>query len=299
MMLEASVVIPVLNDSAALMKTLPAVSAQIDSNRVEIIVVDNGSYDDTVQVAERFGARVLREHAHEGSPYSSRNRGIESASGRVIILLDATCTPEPGWFAAGMAKLSEDGATVLGGQVRFSFGSSKPTSAELFDSMVHVQMQEAIEQHSYAMTANLFILREVFARQGLFHEAVRSGEDLRWTKAASRSGETLAYCQEAAVCKPARRWPALRQKVLRTAGGAVSLLGRRRAVSEMVRNVLLPPNPLWVLSLVKKHHLSGSAFLLMQVFLVSWRLRWIRAFGLACALLGFSEHLRESGVAPE
>jgi glycosyltransferase involved in cell wall biosynthesis len=295
-MLDASVVIPVLNDSSALITTLPAVIAQIGSRRVEIIVVDNGSLDDSIQVAEHFGARVLREHLRRASPYSSRNRGIDVATGQVIILLDATCTPETGWFEAGMASLREKKATIVGGRVRFSFGSSKPTPAELFDSMVHVQMQESIEQHGCAMTANLFIHRDVFSRQGLFHEGIRSGEDLRWTKAAGQAGEVLVYCHEAVVRKPARCWPALRQKVTRTAGGAVSLLGPHRAVYEMTRNMLLPPNPLRTFSLVKAHYPAGTAALSWRVFLVSWRLRWVRASGMARALLGFSGRPRETGA---
>lgn len=295
-MLDASVIIPVLNDSAALLKTLPAILSQTSASKVEVIVVDNGSSDDSIQVAKRFGAHVLREHEHKKSPYSSRNRGVEVATGRVVILLDATCTPEPGWFAAGMDKLAEGPATIVGGRVEFSFASSNPTPAELFDSMVHVQMQEAIEQYGHAMTANLFIYRDVFERQGLFREEVRSGEDLRWTSTANRSGEVLVYCHEAVVLKPARPWKALRHKVARTAAGAVALQGRRRAGLEMIRNVLLPPNPLRLFPLVKKHYPAGTPYLVMRVFIASWALRWVRALGLARALLGLSRLQRQTGM---
>lgn len=283
-----SIIIPVLNDGAHLLKTLLAIAAEAKGSRtenrtVEVIVVDNGSSDDTVEVATKLGARVLLEHRHLDTPYSARNRGIEAASGDVVVLLDATCVPQPGWLAAGLSALGEQGG-IVGGQVRFSFEGERPTASEAYDAMVHIQMAEAITIHRRAMTANLFISRDVFARRGIFREGVRSGEDVRWTSDAARAGERLDYCHKAMVIKPARTRADLIDKVRRTASGAPAFLGRRNSVLAVVRGLLTPPNPHNILGLLRRHFPGDAAALFVPVFLVAWRLRWARATAILSAL---------------
>ena len=281
-----SIVIPVLNDGAHLLRTLPAIAAEAATRNlpVEVIVVDNGSSDDTVEVAAKLGARVLLEHRNLGTPYSARNRGIEASSGDVVVLLDATCVPRPGWLAAGLSALGERGG-IIGGRVRFSFEGERPTASEAYDAMVHVQMEEAITIHRRAMTANLFISRDVFARRGLFREGVRSGEDVRWTSDAARAGERLDYCHEAAVSKPARTRADLLDKVRRTARGAPAFLGRRNSVLAVVKGLLTPPDPRNVLGLLRRHFPDDAAAMFVPVFLVAWRLRWARATAMLSALI--------------
>jgi glycosyltransferase involved in cell wall biosynthesis len=282
---RVSIVIPALNDSASLQLSLAAIIRETTGSDAEIIVVDNGSSDDTPVVAQTFGARVLLEHQNPGSPYSARNRGIEASSGEVVILLDATCVPQPGWLKAGLSALGDLGG-IVGGHVRFSFKGNRPTAAEAFDAMIHIQMEREITLHQRAMTANLFIRRDVFSRQGLFREGIRSGEDVRWTANAARTGERLDYSAEAVVCKPARDWADLLHKVKRTARGAPAILGRRRSLLAVLKGMATPPNPRLISKSLQRSFPDEAPGLFWPVFLVAWRLRWHRAWGLFRAVLG-------------
>ncbi|WP_321474708.1 glycosyltransferase family A protein [uncultured Paludibaculum sp.] len=82
-----TVVIPVHNGSAFLQQGLAAMAAS-GVRPFELIVVDDGSTDDSAAVAERHGARVLRTTKQAG-PAHARNLGARSAQGDVLFFLDA------------------------------------------------------------------------------------------------------------------------------------------------------------------------------------------------------------------
>jgi glycosyltransferase involved in cell wall biosynthesis len=100
--LTISVVIPVKNDAIALRRCLAALDRQTVAP-FEVIVVDNGSTDDSVAVAEAAGARVLSQ-AEPGIPAASTT-GYDAARAAVIARLDADSVPGPGWLADGLALL--------------------------------------------------------------------------------------------------------------------------------------------------------------------------------------------------
>jgi glycosyltransferase involved in cell wall biosynthesis len=89
-----TVVIPVRNDAVALRRCLRALSWQA-LPADEVLVVDNGSTDDTVEVARQFGARVVSEPI-PGIPTASAT-GYDNAGGDLIARLDADSLPHPRW----------------------------------------------------------------------------------------------------------------------------------------------------------------------------------------------------------
>jgi glycosyltransferase involved in cell wall biosynthesis len=109
--MQVSVILPAKNEAEGLRQTLPRLrAAQPD---VELIVVDDGSSDDTAAVAAGFGARVL------SSPYSMGNgasikRGARAASGEILVFMDADGQHDPGCIEALLSKLAEGYDMVVG-----------------------------------------------------------------------------------------------------------------------------------------------------------------------------------------
>ena len=99
-----SVVIPVKDDAALLDRCLRALATQTRAAD-EIVVVDNGSADDSAGVARRHGAVVIDEPS-TGIPAASA-AGYDSASGEIIARLDADCVPSPDWLQSVEASLLE------------------------------------------------------------------------------------------------------------------------------------------------------------------------------------------------
>ncbi|MDD7961691.1 glycosyltransferase family A protein [Microbacterium thalli] len=109
-----SVVIPVKDDAPALRRCLRALALQSDPPD-EIVVVDNGSSDDSAHVARAGGARVVT-CADPGIPAAAAT-GYDHATGEVILRLDADCMPAASWVerVRGEFERRPDTAVVTGG----------------------------------------------------------------------------------------------------------------------------------------------------------------------------------------
>lgn len=110
-----SVVIPVRNDGPHLWRCLRALAAQTLAAD-EIVVVDNGSTDDSADIARAAGARVVF-CGERGIP-AAASTGYDAARGELILRLDADSLPAPTWIASMVEALADpDVDAVTGGAV--------------------------------------------------------------------------------------------------------------------------------------------------------------------------------------
>lgn len=109
--MRLSVILPAKNEAEGLRQTLPRLrEAQPDA---ELIVVDDGSSDDTAEVAAAHGAKVL------SSPYSMGNgaaikRGARAATGEILVFMDADGQHDPACIDDLLAKMGEGYDMVVG-----------------------------------------------------------------------------------------------------------------------------------------------------------------------------------------
>jgi glycosyltransferase involved in cell wall biosynthesis len=101
-----TVVIPAFNAQRYITQAIDSVFHQT-CGMFEVIVVDDGSSDQTRSVVERFGPLVRYEYQRNAGPASARNRGIELASGDFIAFLDADDVWNAEKCAVQMAHFSE------------------------------------------------------------------------------------------------------------------------------------------------------------------------------------------------
>jgi glycosyltransferase involved in cell wall biosynthesis len=100
-LLPVSVVIPALNRAALLPRALASVTAQT-MPPAEILVIDDGSTDDTPAVAEQLGAHVIR-HEHNRGVSAARNTALEAATGEWVAFLDT----DDEWLPSHLEELWE------------------------------------------------------------------------------------------------------------------------------------------------------------------------------------------------
>jgi len=103
--LTLSVIIPVLDDAAPLRRCLEAL-ALLDRPPHEIIVVDNGSSDDSAAIAHAAGATVIREYAR-GIPAAAK-AGLDAATGDVLARIDSDTLVPPSWAGQVLAAFEQD-----------------------------------------------------------------------------------------------------------------------------------------------------------------------------------------------
>jgi GT2 family glycosyltransferase len=103
---SASIVIPAFNGAARLANCLNALVKQTAGRNVEILVVNDGSTDNTGEVVRRYAEVGLITQANAG-PAAARNRGARESQGAVILFTDDDCVPEPDWLDAMLAPFHD------------------------------------------------------------------------------------------------------------------------------------------------------------------------------------------------
>lgn len=121
---ELSIVIPTLNAASTLRETVQAIGEIRDVLRVEVIVVDGGSSDDTVDVAAALGLKVMRAPRGRGSQLSA---GAREARAPWLLFLHADTTLEPFWSTT-VTSFIRNKANVLKA-AHFTFALDDASSA--------------------------------------------------------------------------------------------------------------------------------------------------------------------------
>lgn len=195
---DLSVIICSLNGEAGVRRCLGALSRQTIRERLELIVVDDGSADGTSDTARKLGARVIRHPVNRGLA-AARNSGVAGASAPIVAFLDDDCEPEPEWAAQLMSAYGED-VTGVGGPVIAEAPASfmtgylqrhnplRPLEADLARSdkigyrfCLYVKRQWMPEERSgprdvYAFVgANMSFRRQAVSAAGWFDERFRFG----------------------------------------------------------------------------------------------------------------------------
>jgi glycosyltransferase involved in cell wall biosynthesis len=189
------VVIPARDAARTLQNTLDALAAQDLGEPFEVIVADNGSDDDTPQLAESHPRvdKVLRRERGAG-PGAARNDGVQAAAGEVIAFTDSDCVPSPRWLAAGLAAMEH--ADLVQGRVLPVEG----VPIGPFDHTLWVTSEYGLYE-----TANLLVRKRVFAQVGGFEDVVDTrherpfGEDALFAWRAKRLGARTTFSEDALV----------------------------------------------------------------------------------------------------
>lgn len=197
-----SIIVPVLNEEAALPATLAAASSACPG--AEVVVVDGGSTDGTVRVAEAAGARVVRSRRGRGH---QQNAGAASATGEAFLFLHADTLLPAGAGDAIAAALNDP--RVDGGNFRLAFSPPVPLN-RLFAFVYNARSRRS--RHYYGDSC-LFVRRSVFAELGGFREGMlmEDWEFVQRVEARCRERGTRTVLLPLTVTTSARRFTGRRR----------------------------------------------------------------------------------------
>ena len=205
--MKVSVVIPAYNAARTIGEAVAhSLSQTSGSLEVELIVVDDGSTDDTAAVAESAGATVIRQR--NAGPAAARNRGWESATGTFICFTDSDCIPTAGWLENLLDGFTDSQVGAVAG----SYEIANPSSW-----LARWVQQEVMERHKRMPSFirafgsyNVAIPRHVLQATGGFDPVYRraSGEDNDLSYRIIKKGWRIAFRPQAKVAHfhPEKLW---------------------------------------------------------------------------------------------
>ena len=216
-----SIIVPVWNDAHGLAACLSGIRAQsYPAAHIQLIVVDNGSSDGSVEIAKSFEEALTLSEPVPGS-YAARNAGLRQARGDYVAFIDSDCVPHETWIEEGIAAaLREPNLGIVGGRVEIDVDDcSRPSAAALYERMFSFN-QELNTMQGTCIAANWLSSRSILECFGGFDASVKSGGDSKLSRRISQAGHTVLYCDTMVVYHPARgTLRALTAKRRRVVGG--------------------------------------------------------------------------------
>lgn len=216
-----SVIVPVYNGEKTIGRLLDSIETlRNEALTFEVLVVDNNSTDQTVNIVNQYPVKLL-EFKDFQSSYAARNTGIYSANGSIVAFTDCDCIADKNWLQNIWAHFQHNDLDFLAGQIDFTF-SQKPTLAEQWDAYRNLSNEKNMKL-GFAATANLAVRRSLFDQIGLFPE-VTSGGDFIWTNRAEKFNVKSMYAKDVIVYHKARKLKQLLNKSYRVGLGRIAVL---------------------------------------------------------------------------
>jgi len=224
------IIIPVFNDWKRLFTCLKAIGEQsYPHEQFEVIVVDNGS-DYIPNIPDYNFKLEVRTCKIKGS-YSARNEGLRGNQAKILAFTDSDCIPEIDWILNGINLINNEGKSIhlVAGHIDVFSRNRKPSNAELLDMAIAFPQKKYVEKANFGVTANLFVMSDVFHQVGYFNSSLKSGGDTEFCQRAVKHGFQIVYCKGAIVKHPARKTVrAILNKTKRMTGGRLDKLETKK-----------------------------------------------------------------------
>jgi len=194
--MNCSIVIRAFNEEKHIGQLLEGVRQQTVRD-VEIILVDSGSTDRTVAIAQSCGVRVLHIPSTEFTFGRSLNIGVEAATTEFIVIASAHVYPVyPDWLESLLRPFEDE-------QIALTYGRQRgPEAAKFSEQQIYHQWypnaSKPRQGTAFCNNANAAIRKSLWEKHP-YDETLTGLEDLAWGKWAKEQGYEIAYVSEAEI----------------------------------------------------------------------------------------------------
>lgn len=202
--IRLTVIIPVFNGRGVLRQALKAM-AESSVQPAELVVVDDGSTDGSAEVAEEFGARVIRTEARSG-PAHARNVGARSTTGTVLFFLDADVCVHPDTIGLVAEAFQDPKLDALIGS--YDDDPSEPDFLSQYKNLMHCFVHHTARSEACTFWSGCgAIRREVFLACSGFDERYDRPaiEDIELGYRMAEAGRRMVLDRNVQV-KHLKRW---------------------------------------------------------------------------------------------
>lgn len=181
-----SVIVPVYNSEVTITSCLKALKQQ-SLSPLEIIVVDDGSVDRTVELAKEWAVVVYNTHRKGAS--GARNTGAYAAKGDILAFTDSDCVPPKDWLKNITSVFSDITVSAVGG------GYSSGTSNSFWQRFCYEELvfrrKDRNGQVKTLVSNNFACRRSVFLEEGGFSEEYPVCEDMFLSYKITQRGKVI------------------------------------------------------------------------------------------------------------
>lgn len=220
----ASIVIRTLNEAAYLDDLLTMIARQQTGELdLEVVLIDSGSTDGTVAIAEAHGCRITTIRKDEFSFGRSLNRGCDFARGDILVFISGHCIPVDEHWLLNLCK------PIMTGQVAYSYGRQVGDDDSYFSerrifAKYFPEVSQIPQEGFFCNNANSAVSREAWATHR-FDEELTGLEDMALAKALVGDGEKVGYVAEAPVFHHhSETWASVRRRFEREALALQSIM---------------------------------------------------------------------------
>jgi len=195
---KVSIVIRTLNEAKYLDQLLTAIADQhcVDINP-EVVLVDSGSNDGTLEIAERHGCRIFHIKREDFSFGRSLNQGCEAAEGEILVITSGHCVPVDKYWLQRLCQPILDGASVYTYGRQFGGTQNHFSECRIF-AKYYPEDSKIPQDGFFCNNANSALLRSAWQGQR-FDEELTGLEDMELAQWLVRGGGKVAYVADAAV----------------------------------------------------------------------------------------------------
>ncbi|EKO3496527.1 glycosyltransferase [Vibrio fluvialis] len=192
-----SIVIRTLNEQRYLVELLESIKNQDRSKfRIETVIIDSGSTDKTLEIAEQYGCRITHIKKEEFTFGKSLNDGCDFSNGDYLVFISGHCIPvDDQWIANLVTPLVEKCSYTYGRQL--GRDTTKFSERQLFEK--YFPNESRIPQVGFfCNNANAAIRRDAWLAHR-FNEELTGCEDMYLAKLLVDTGKKIGYVSEAPV----------------------------------------------------------------------------------------------------
>ncbi|MBC7963711.1 MAG: mycofactocin biosynthesis glycosyltransferase MftF [Steroidobacteraceae bacterium] len=195
---EITVVVPVKDRADELRRCLASLARlSYPQDKLQVIVVDDGSLDDSPLVAREFGALLVPSGGCGRGPAAARNVGAARATGEILAFIDSDCSASIAWLDQLIPSFNDPAMAAVGGQVDGMCTESAVDRYEAVMSSLSIGNRERIGNSGhdtfYLPSCNLLVRRSAFNSAGGFKDEMHVGEDVDLTWRLRDQGWSIAY----------------------------------------------------------------------------------------------------------
>ena len=197
--MTVSIVIRAKNEAGAIGETLERVHQQVGAPVFEVIIVDSGSTDGTLDIARRFPVHLIEIPPRSFTYGRALNLGIAAARGEFVVALSAHSAPLGDRWLANLLEPFRD--PTVGAVYGRHLPRSNATKLELFGMWLSgVTSETPRRQERDMMFSNANgAFRRGLALEHPFDERLPGAEDLAWADWIERQGWAVYYQPSATV----------------------------------------------------------------------------------------------------